>query len=771
MSARPMKIILRRGDVTLTTLEMTGGCEPVFVGRSHDCALRVPSDEHSVSGTHARLFWEGSKLFIEDAGSRNGIFHDGVQVVKPRRMNCGDTFSLGNCQIAVGERERDRKSSVRKHHRLEFLNGDRLGQTVDIVPKPGTDAFAIGLDPGCDVNLPDMLVSRHHAYLKVRESGECWIEDAGSRNGTFVNGEKLGVKERLLKHGDKISIAYFDFRFLDRNVSVTRVHAWVKLAVVAVTLCVMAAAYVIWRAAQVSVEDYEETVRQYAAAEDFPSARKALELAFSTRDAGSHQVQLDALASQVELWESTCTDWAQVRKDIAAGRFDDANEALNRLQAVPLEGWAWKPDDVATMRREVEFVSKTLRLYFDGRAAINAAADGIQTDANASVRSVSGPIEEFLEKGAKAGARFVYAKPMLVKLEELTRELTAIRKGFDAVDANLEKGSPHDLDFGELLAVFTRIAEDAKMLPAVRGYAGRQLEPCRQFLAAQQFIGKEIELLTAMNFADVAKMENALKLPKAELCVHQAKFSDARAALLAQHEAVQREAASIRMIVDGLRESGVTPDSRGAAVEAFVTAANWRKALAFDCLKKRPPSVRRNEPTSYYDEMLGIEFTYESIRAMPNVYSGRGTRMVGFTPKCITARLAFEKAETFVQYMDGKDRKYLQKGELGRFYTMCVKIAISREEMVSVLKEIKGTKRQKLVASFFAEYFTARPSYSAKQAIASQFAALKREVMELGDEYSNAGDPEKQILLRNKILEAGLPGDPILHTKWVQVFN
>ena len=771
MSAGSMKIILRRGDLTLMTIDMTGGCEPVFVGRSHDCALRVPSDEHSVSGTHARLFWEGSKLFIEDAGSRNGIFHDGVQVVKPRRMNYGDTFALGNCQVVVGDREQRRKASVRKYHRLEFLNGDRLGQTVDIVQKPGADAFAIGLDPGCNISLPDMLVSRHHAYLKVRESGECWIEDAGSRNGTFVNGEKLGAKERLLKHGDKISIAYFDFRFLDRNVSVTRVHAWVKLAVVAVTFCVMAAAYVIWRAAQVSVEDYEETVRQYAAAEDFPSARKALELAFSTRDAGSHQVQLDSLSAQLKLWENTCSDWAQVRKDIAAGKFGRAHATLNRLQAVSLDGWAWKPDAVTTMRREVEFVSKALRLYFDGRAAIDAAADGIQTDANASVRSISGPIEEFLKTGAKAGARFVYAKPMLQKLEELTRELAVIRQGFDAVDANLDKVAPKDLDFAELLAAFTRIAEDAKMPPAVRGYASRQLEPCRCFLAAQQFVGKEIELLTAMNFNAVAQMDGKLELPNAELCVYQAKFSDARAALLARHEAVQREAASIRMIVEGLRESGVTPDSRGAAVEAFVMAANWRKALAFDCLKKRPPSVRRNEPTSYYDEMLGIEFTYESIRAMPNVYSGRGMRMVGFTPKCITARQAFEKAETFVQYMDSNDRKYLQKGELGRFYTMCVKVAISREEMVSVLKEIKGTKRQKLVASFFAEYFTARPTYSAKQAIASQFAALKREVMELGDEYSNANDPEKQILLRNKILEAGLPGDPILHTKWVQMFN
>jgi pSer/pThr/pTyr-binding forkhead associated (FHA) protein len=43
---------------------------------------------------------------------------------------------------------------------------------------------------GCDVLLPDPEVSRRHAVMRVLESGGAAIEDLGSTNGTWVNGER-----------------------------------------------------------------------------------------------------------------------------------------------------------------------------------------------------------------------------------------------------------------------------------------------------------------------------------------------------------------------------------------------------------------------------------------------------------------------------------------------------------------------------------------------------------------------------------------------------
>jgi hypothetical protein len=52
--------------------------------------------------------------------------------------------------------------------------------------------------------LVEEMVSRKHAKITVSDAGKILIEDLGSTNGTFVNGEK--VKQARLKEGDRILI-------------------------------------------------------------------------------------------------------------------------------------------------------------------------------------------------------------------------------------------------------------------------------------------------------------------------------------------------------------------------------------------------------------------------------------------------------------------------------------------------------------------------------------------------------------------------------------
>ena len=57
---------------------------------------------------------------------------------------------------------------------------------------------------GCDITLTDPDVSRRHAAIQiVRE--ELSIEDLGSTNGTFVNGERITAR-RSLREGDEVQI-------------------------------------------------------------------------------------------------------------------------------------------------------------------------------------------------------------------------------------------------------------------------------------------------------------------------------------------------------------------------------------------------------------------------------------------------------------------------------------------------------------------------------------------------------------------------------------
>ena len=57
-------------------------------------------DDNYVSTVHARLFRRGSDVFVEDLGSRNGSYVNGMQVTSPTRLRRGDRVQFGQ---TVGE--------------------------------------------------------------------------------------------------------------------------------------------------------------------------------------------------------------------------------------------------------------------------------------------------------------------------------------------------------------------------------------------------------------------------------------------------------------------------------------------------------------------------------------------------------------------------------------------------------------------------------------------------------------------------------------------
>lgn len=62
----------------------------------------------------------------------------------------------------------------------------------------------LGREDNVDITIPASAVSRRHARL-ILEDGQYFIEDLGSSNGTFINGESL-TKRRPLNSGDRIRL-------------------------------------------------------------------------------------------------------------------------------------------------------------------------------------------------------------------------------------------------------------------------------------------------------------------------------------------------------------------------------------------------------------------------------------------------------------------------------------------------------------------------------------------------------------------------------------
>lgn len=77
-------------------------------------------------------------------------------------------------------------------------------------PNPGTvyaldaDQINIGRDSSNEITVNDAEVSRRHSRLSF-QGGKYVLEDMGSTNGTFVNGQRL-TGPRVLKSGEVVSL-------------------------------------------------------------------------------------------------------------------------------------------------------------------------------------------------------------------------------------------------------------------------------------------------------------------------------------------------------------------------------------------------------------------------------------------------------------------------------------------------------------------------------------------------------------------------------------
>jgi pSer/pThr/pTyr-binding forkhead associated (FHA) protein len=94
------------------------------------------------------------------------------------------------------------------HVRLKILQGSNTGKDVKI-PTP---KCTIGRGEDCHLRPNSDAISRHHCVIVTTEN-EVIVRDLKSRNGTFVNEEKV-TDEAVLLNGDILRVGPLQFEMM-----------------------------------------------------------------------------------------------------------------------------------------------------------------------------------------------------------------------------------------------------------------------------------------------------------------------------------------------------------------------------------------------------------------------------------------------------------------------------------------------------------------------------------------------------------------------------
>jgi hypothetical protein len=88
-------LVVRQGAQAGMSFPLAGN--QIVIGREEGVDVILQDAESS--RRHSRITWQGSQFIIEDMGSTNGTFVNGVQITSPQLLNSGDSIGIGQTAL------------------------------------------------------------------------------------------------------------------------------------------------------------------------------------------------------------------------------------------------------------------------------------------------------------------------------------------------------------------------------------------------------------------------------------------------------------------------------------------------------------------------------------------------------------------------------------------------------------------------------------------------------------------------------------------------
>lgn len=219
-----------------------------------------------VSRRHAEIRRRDGRYILVDVGSFNGTLLNGRRIVEPEVLHHDDRIELGTGGPTIrfldpahpapapanqpaqypavtpsgGLAQRSAASSgklatmvLRSDSPMQITGGASAGMFIER-PFGNTGQLTIGRGEECGIRLDGLLISNRHASVAKTTSGVA-IEDLGSTNGTYVNGERI-TGRKIIQPQDVIQIGPFVLKVdPQRGVAVFDTRAKTRIDVFQIT--------------------------------------------------------------------------------------------------------------------------------------------------------------------------------------------------------------------------------------------------------------------------------------------------------------------------------------------------------------------------------------------------------------------------------------------------------------------------------------------------------------------------------------------------------
>lgn len=192
------QVLCRARSGTLLTFNIKG--EKTFVGRDPGLGVSVPLD--GISRRHARITFDGKNYWIEDLKSMNGTFLNGEPVQKDRLRHL-DVITLGKKADLLFVLRSEERQVVKKRQGIVRAALAPVDAPDAVPHEVGVGEITLGRSAACNVQAESATVSKVHAQVR-RTLDQLAVQDLGSSNGTFVNGNRVMSAE--LHDGDVLSL-------------------------------------------------------------------------------------------------------------------------------------------------------------------------------------------------------------------------------------------------------------------------------------------------------------------------------------------------------------------------------------------------------------------------------------------------------------------------------------------------------------------------------------------------------------------------------------